>query len=145
LAIDLEYHLVPIFKKSVFVRPGHYRDIHLTTILSKVVERLIGIHPVSFLRRTALATNQWAFIAGLSSRELVTMLMMSWILAICTGRKVHACVSDINDAFDKMFNPYLRAKSQGNGIGSDVLIFLDAYVAPRIGQVCGTGAFSEIM
>ena len=83
-----KYHLlVPIFKKGAAFLPGNYRGVHLTTILSKVAERLIGIHLVPFLRRTAFGTNQWAFTAGLSSRDLVTMLMMSWILGICTDKK----------------------------------------------------------
>ena len=80
-----------------------------------------------FLRRTAFGQNQWAFTAGLSSRDLVTMLMMSWILAICSGKKVGAFLSDISGAFDKVFKFYLLAKLQGHGVGPDVLNFLDVY------------------
>ena len=84
-----KYHLmVPIFKKGAAFLPGNYRGVHLTTILSKVAKRLLGIHLVPFLRRVAFGKNQWAFTAGLSSRDLVTMLMMSWILAVCSGKKL---------------------------------------------------------
>ena len=141
-----KYHLlVPIFKKGAAFLPGNYRGVHLTTVLSKVAERLLGIHLVPYLRRTAFGENQWAFTAGLSSRDLVTMLMMSWILAICSGKKVGAFLSDISGAFDKVFKPYLLAKLQGYGVGPEVLNFLDAYLAPRIGQVCVQGVLSEIM
>ena len=106
-----KYHLlVPIFKQGAAFLPGNYRDVHLTTVLSKVAERLLGIHLVPYLRRTAFGQNQWAFTAGLSTRDLVTMLMMSWILAICSGKKVGAFLSDISGAFDKVFKPYLLAK-----------------------------------
>ena len=136
---------MPIFKKGAAFLPGNYRGVHLTTVLSKIAERLLGVHLVPFLRRTAFGQNQWAFTAGLSSRDLVTMLMMSWILAICSGKKVGAFLSDISGAFDKVFKPYLLAKLQGHGVGPEVLNFLDAYLAPRTGQVCVQGVLSEIM
>ena len=73
-----KYHLiVPIFKRGAAFQPGNYRGVHLTTVLSKVAEKLIGLHLVPLLRRTAFGNNQWAFTPGLGSRDLVTMLMMS--------------------------------------------------------------------
>ena len=73
-----KYHLiVPIFKRGPAFQPGNYRGVHLTTILSKVAEKIIGLPLVPFLRRTAFGKNQWAFTADIGSRDLVTMLMMS--------------------------------------------------------------------
>ena len=54
-------------------------------------------------------------------------------------------MNDISGAFDKVFNPYLLAKLQGHGVGPEVLNFLDAYLAPRTGQVCVQGVLSELM
>ena len=67
--------------------PGNYRGVHLTTVLSKVAEKLIGMHFVPFLQRTAFGPNQWAFTPRLSCRDLVAMLMMSFILAVCLGKE----------------------------------------------------------
>ena len=37
-----KFHLVvPIFKKGAAFKPGNYRGVHLTTILSKIAEKLI--------------------------------------------------------------------------------------------------------
>ena len=96
--------LVPIFKKGAAFLPGNYRGVHLTNVLSKVAERLIGVYLVPFLRRVAYGLNQWAFTAGLSSRDLVTMLMMSWILAVCSGKKIGAFLNDISGPFDRISN-----------------------------------------
>ena len=71
------------------------------------------------------------------------MLMLSWILAVCTGRKVGGFLGDISGAFDKVFKAYLLAKLHRWGVGPDFLNFLDSYLAPRKGQVVVQGARSD--
>ena len=71
------------------------------------------------------------------------MLVMSWILAICTGKKVGAYLSDISGAFDRVFKPYMLAKLHACGVGVTFLNFLDAYLAPRKGQVIVQGSYSK--
>jgi hypothetical protein len=90
-------HLIcPIFKRGAAFKPDDYRGIHLTTILSKVAERFVGIHLVPVLQRTAFGDSQWAFSKGLSSRDLVSMSMMSFILAVCTDKTIGRFLSDIS-------------------------------------------------
>ena len=105
---------------------------------------MVALQLSPFLQRNAFGANQWAFSTGLSARDLVTMLMLSWILAVCTGKKVGAYLSDISGAFDRVFKPYLLAKLQGFGVGPTFLKFLDAYLEPRNGQVVVQGARSDI-
>ena len=82
-------HLIcPIFKRGAAFKPENYRGVHLTTILSKVAEKMVGSHLVPYLQKKAFGENQWAFTPKLSSRDLVTMLMLSFILAVCMGNKV---------------------------------------------------------
>ena len=138
-----KYHLVvPIFKRGAAFKPGNYRGVHLTTVLSKVAEKMVVLHLTSFLERKAFGANQWAFSAGLSARDLITMLIMSWILAICTGKKVGAYLSDISGAFDRISKPYMLAKLHACGVGATFLNFLDAYLSPRKGQVIVQGSCS---
>ena len=67
--------------------PGNYRGVHLTTILSKIAEKMISINLMPFLQHRAFGENQWAFTPTLSARDLVTTLVLSWILAVCAGKK----------------------------------------------------------
>jgi len=139
-----KFHLiVPIFKKGAAFQPGNYRGVHLTTILSKIAERLIGAQLVPFLQKYTYGENQWAFSTGLSSRDLVTMLVMSWILAICTGKQIGGYLSDISGAFDRVDSILLLAKLYEFGIGEQYLRFIAAYLQPRQGQVVVQGAFSD--
>ena len=71
------------------------------------------------------------------------MLVMSWILGICTGQKTGAYLSDISGAFDRVFKIYLLAKLYEAGVGIKYLIFWDSYLAPRKGRVVVQGAASQ--
>ena len=89
------YHLiVPIFKKDVAYAAGNYRGVHLTPVLSKIAEKVIGKTLREFLQAHAFGKNQWAFTPKLGSRDLVTKLVMEWILAICCGKTIGAYLSD---------------------------------------------------
>jgi len=70
--------------------------------------------------------------------------MMSWILAVCSGKKVGTYLSDITGAFDRVCKIYLLAKLHAAGVGAKYLNFLDAYLSPRKGKVVVQGAESEL-
>ena len=95
--------------------------MHLTAILSKVAEKFIGQRLITFFHSGKFGPNQWAFTPGLSSRDLVTALVMSWILGICTQKKICGYLSDINGAVDRVCKEYLIAKFQVAGVS---LIFV---------------------
>ena len=49
-----KFHLiVPIYKRGAAFIPGNYRGVHLTTILSKIAEKMIALHLVPFLQKRA--------------------------------------------------------------------------------------------
>ena len=74
----------------------------------------------------AFGRNQWGFTKGLSCRDLVLMLVMSWILVISQGKKIGAYLGDISGAFDRVFKPYLFAELHNFGVDPMYLNFLDA-------------------
>ena len=55
------HHIVPLFKRGSAFLPGQYRGVHLTSILSKVVERVIGNPLTAFLEARGYGDAQWAF------------------------------------------------------------------------------------
>ena len=117
--------IVPIYKKGAAFNPGNYRGVHLTTILSKLAEKVIGARVVPFLKTYAFGENQWPFSQGLGARDSVTMLMMSWIV-VCSNKKIGAYLSDISGAFDRVFKIYMLAKLQAAGVEIHFLNFLDS-------------------
>ena len=108
-----------------------------------MAEKIIVGPLIQFLQRGKFGPNQLAFSPGFSSRDLAISLVMSWILAICTGRKIAGYLSDITGAFDRVCEDYLTAKLQVAGVGPNYLNFLDAYRQPRSSRVIVEGAASD--
>ena len=71
--------------------------------------------------------------------------MISWILAIVTGKKIAAYLSDITGAFDRVSKEYLLAKLYAAGVGPVYMNFIDAYLQPRRATVVVEGTMSDEM
>ena len=113
-------------------------------MLSKVAEKVIGKNLIRFLVSThSFGDNQWAFTQERSARDLVTALVMKWVLAFCSGQKIGAHLSDISGAFDKVYKEYLLGKLQSMGVAEVYMNFLHEYLAPRRARVAVEGALSE--
>ena len=82
------HQICPLYKRLSAFNPSNYRGIHLTSILSKIAERVIGRSLIPFLQTRAFGPCQWAFSRDLKGRDLLIVLMMSWILPICAGHKI---------------------------------------------------------
>lgn len=124
---------------------GFGLSVHLTDIVSKVVERTIGSPLLMFLEAHGYGDNQWAFRKRSSARDLVLTCMSQCILAICSGKKVEAYLSDISGAFDKVFKDFLMARLCSVGVADVFLRFLNAYLEPRVGVVTIENVFSNLM
>ncbi len=110
-----------------------------------MIERAIGNPLLRHLDQFGYGANQWGFKKISSSRNLVLVCISSWILAICSGKKVGAYLGDIAAAFDRVCKEYLLAKLYSVGVSELFLDFLNSYLEPRIGYVTVEGAMSEAM
>ena len=101
------HHLVPIFKRSIVHQANNYRGVHITSTLSKVMERIIG-HPLLhfFHQNVSYGLHQWAYCKKRNNKDLITLLMCSWLYAISEGRCIGAYLTDISGEFDRIFTPY---------------------------------------
>ena len=125
--------------------PGQYRGVHLTSILSKTVERVIGQPLTAFLESRGFGDAQWAFRKKFSARDMITLRVAMWVLHICKGRKMGLYLSDISGAFDKVSRILLLGKLAQLGVPDMFLDFLNAYLLPREGLVRMESVLSESM
>jgi hypothetical protein len=139
------HHIIAIYRKGFIYSPSHYRDVHLTCILYKTVERMIGQTLVPFLERLGFGDAQWAFRKNNSARDLVTISFAFWSLSICQASKIGVYLSDISGAFDKVHRALLIGKLSQLGPPSSWLEFLNAYSAEREGIVTVESATSQAM
>ena len=114
--------------------PNHYRGVHITSILSKVAERIIGGPLLRFFETAnCYGKHQWAYRKHRSSSDLITLLVCSWLFSFCSGNCIGAFLSDISGAFDRVFTPFMLARLCAHGIGRKYLKFLQSYLEKRSG------------
>ena len=103
--------IAPLYKKGSYANPENYRGVHLTPVLSKVVERVVNRLLGPFFESTnSFGVSQWAFRQKSSCNDLVTLLTCYWVLAFQNREKVEVFLSDIAAAFDRVDRELLLRK-----------------------------------
>ena len=140
-----KHRIHPLHKKQAVSNPAHYRGVHLTDIISKLVERCVA-HVVTpyFDRVGAFGIDQWAFRKKRSCRDLVTLLICKWLWAMDQGFKVAIYLSDISGAFDKVDRQRMVKRLREIGLSESMVEFLIDYLAPRSAVVVVQGHESMV-
>ena len=138
------HHIHPLFKKGSVSMPGNYRGVHLTNVLSKIVERAIATFLTPFFDKFGYGIDQWAFRRGRSCRDLVALLISRWIWALDNGFKIALYLLDISRAFDRVDREILTQRLRDIGLPTALVDFLYAYLAPREATVVVQGSRSPL-
>ena len=141
----LRYHWIsPLLKKGATSNANHYRGVHLTSVLSKSVERVMSKLLGDYFEESgAYGETQWAFRAGHSCRDLVALVTSKWILELHAGNKIGLFLSDISGAFDRVSKEVLLQKLRATGVNDDMLKFLSSYLEARKSEVLVEGSKSR--
>ena len=136
--------MLPLHKKKKKSDPLNYRGIHITSILSKVAERLIGIPLLTFFDAVdGYGISQWAFRKKHSAQDLIGLLICTWLLAMRQRKKIGIFLSDIQGAFDFVDSNRLIAKLELLGLSGKLLGFVKSFLAPRVAKIIVQGSFSR--
>jgi len=113
-----KFHWIcPIFKKGSIYCAANYRGVHLTTLLSKICERVVGSPVIDLLlTRNAFGLHQWAYTKKRSALDMLAYLVSFWILMICNGSLVGMYGADISGAFDHVDKDRMLARLASLGI-----------------------------
>ena len=117
-------HVIPILKpgKTDTSLPSSYRGSTLTSILSKVLEKVVYKQVNTFLNDThALNEQQYGFRKGRSCADLLTATVDDWLLA--RDRKLPTAIVflDLSKAFANAQHEQLLQRLQKLNIGGTVL------------------------
>ena len=140
-----EHWVAPIFKKGSPSDSEKYRGVHLTSVLSKTIERVVSKIIGEYLEKSgAMGDTQWAFRAGHSCRDLIALVTSTWLLHLHAGEKVGVYISDISAAFDRVNSKLLLEKLKATGLHPNILAFLESYLQARKSNVIVDGEHSKI-
>lgn len=138
-------HITPIFKKGDKLCPRNYRPISLTSVVCKVMERLIVKHlQPHIIENKIIPDQQHGFVWR---RSVTTNLLKAtniWTTAHDAGMPTDVLYLDFKGAFDQVNGPLLLHKLEHIGLNGKLLKWISAFLSDRKFQVRVGNAFSPV-
>ena len=133
----------PLYKRKAVHDPGNYRGIHLSSQVSKVLERLLGRFFLPLLEAEgAFGPNQFAYRQKRGCKDALAHNVLQWLWWIHSGKKVGLYCSDVSGAFDRVPTERLLQKLKTHGVGGKLLALLGSWLDTREAVVVVDGAKS---
>ena len=137
-------HIVPVHKKNDKSNPSNYRPISLTSVVIKVLEKLVHRNVVFALESHGLLSNfQHGFRARRSTVGLLSEAVYDWALALEQRKSVHSLLLDLAKAFDSVPHYHLLLRLDLLGIRGDLLNWFRAFLTCRRQRVVINGQTSS--
>ncbi len=139
------YHnVVPLHKKKSRSDPDNYRGVHLTSQISKAVERVVGrLFLPGLERRGVYGDRQFAYSAGRGHRDALALSVLSWLMTLEQGMQVGLYCSDVSGAFDRVDQQRITEKLKRSGIHPQIFRLLCSWLEPRTSVVVLDGKKSS--
>ena len=136
-------NITPIFKKGDKHSPCNYRPVSLTSLISKVMERLIHAKLKDFLiEHKKLNPLQHGFRSGYSCQTQLLETIHHWAQSLNDQTTTHAVFLDFSKAFDTVPHKRLILKLDHIGIRGKVLKWIQAFLCHRHQRVVINGVSS---
>ena len=137
-------YVSPIFKKGVRNLAVNYRPISLTSIICKVMEKIIR-HVIMdhLINENLLSDNQHGFISGRSTTTQLLTFLDTCVRSIVEGNVVDVIYLDFWKAFDTVPHHRLLGKLKAYGIIGNLLQWIKSFLVGRTQEVVVNGSLSK--
>ena len=128
----LEANVTPIFKKGSRSDPANYRPISLTSVICKLMEKIIKDELMDYLNKNKLINKQqhgFVYKKACNTNLLETMDLLTKLLS--DKDAFDLLLLDFAKAFDKVAHKRLNLKLSGYGICGKLLNWLKAFLTDR--------------
>ena len=137
-------NIVPIHKRKDKHLPENYCPISLTSIVVKVLERIIHRQLVSALEsHQLLNSSQYGFRAKHSTVTLLSEAIDDWSSSLECRGTVHCLLLDFAKAFDSVPHERLLLKLNLLGIDGNLLSWMRYFLTRRRQRVVINGVYSN--
>ena len=138
-------HVTPIFKTGDPTDPANYRPISITSVVSKILERIIHTQIYQYvIINNLISHNQSGFIKSDSCVNRLFYFVQKVNEALNNKMQVATIFLDIKKAFDKVWHKGLLFKLKRIGINGKLLDLLSSYLGQRCQRVVIDGVTSDI-
>ena len=121
-----------LHKKGDKHLPSNYRPVSLTSIICKMLERIIKDHLLQyFIRNKFITSRQHGFHPGHSCETQLIRVLDDWTSALELEHQVDVIYLDLQKAFDKVPHARLLSKLKSYGIGGKLLQWIENFLSNR--------------
>ena len=121
-----EANIIPLFKKGSRNKSENYRPVSLTSVICKLLERLIKDHLVDFLANNKLINpSQHGFLKARSCLTNMLCFLENVTKWLDEGSPVDIIYFDFKKAFDKVPHQRLLLKLKAHGIGNGMINWIE--------------------
>ena len=139
-----EANIIPLFKKGSRNKSENYRPVSLTSVIYKLLERLIKDHMVDFLvKHNLLNSSQHGFLKARSCLTNMLCFLEEITKWIDVGSPVDIIYLDFQKAFDKVPHQRLLLKLKAHGIGDSITDWIEQWLTDRRQRVVVDGEVSN--
>ena len=139
-----EANIIPLFKKGLRNKSENYRPVSLTSVICKLLERLIKDHMVDFLvKHKLLNSSQHGFLKARSCLTNMLCFLEEITKWIDVGSPVDIIYLDFQKAFDKVPHQRLLLKLKAHGIGDSITDWIEQWLTDRRQRVVVDGEVSN--
>ena len=143
-AIWKEGIVTALFKKGNKAIPANYRPITLTSIVCKIMEKLVIEKLQAHLKANNLEKNQQhGFTPKKSTTTNLIEALNIWSEALSHGLPVDIIYLDFEKAFDKVPHERLVCQLSRFGVRGKVLLWIKDYLTSRYQRVRVNGEYSS--
>ena len=137
-------HIVPVHKKGDKHLPSNYRPISLTSIVVKVMERIIHRQLVSALESKQLINDaQHGFRHKRSTVTLLIAAVNNWASCLERRNSVNCVLLDLAKAFDSVPHYHLLLRLESLGVRGNLLSWFNSFLTKCYQRVVINGCFSD--
>ena len=139
-----EANIIPLFKKGSRNKSENYRPVSFTSVICKLLERLIKDHMVDFLvKHKLLNSSQHGFLKARSCLTNMLCFLEEITKWIDVGSPVAIIYLDFQIAFDKVPHQRLLLKLKAHGIGDSITDWIEQWLTDRRQRVVVDGEVSN--
>ena len=137
-------NIVPVYKKGERCLVQNYQPISLTSVVVKVMERVICKQLVSALEKSGrISDYQFGFRANRSTVTLLLSAMNDWSSCLERRSTTHCVLLDFAKAFDSVPHEHLLLKLHCLGITGQLLHWLRSFLTCRFQRVTINSNYSD--
>ena len=124
--------VTPIYKSGIASDPGNYRPIALTSVFSKLMERVVLSDVLCYCKQNKLITEQQhGFLARRSTVTNLLYGLNDWSCAIMNRQSTAVAYIDFRKAFDSVCHSKLLTRLSALGIVGNLLEWIRDFLSDR--------------